>query len=454
VAHDDQITIAEDASFPMEDLEANDENTDSYGNRDIVEQPQHGTISSVLVGSSYRVAYQPFPGYHGPDRFTYRYTRYDAANPPIATVTIDVVSDGLSYEQGASLDVYGGNDVAAGDFDGDGRPDLVVSQNDSIHVLINKTTATGAFEMEPLRFEGGRRPEAVVVADFDGDGLADIATAAGSDGVVVLRNRGGANLEFDAPLVMLAGDASDLTVVDLDRDGLPDLASLDEYGDALVVRRNMSTAGSLAFGPAYFFATPFRPTRIATGDADRVGGMDLIVLSYYTGTLSLFQNAMAIGATVPAFSSRIDRATGINPTDVVLADLDADGHTEIGVMHDDQLWVYANRAVTAGGADFIAARVLDLEHRGYRLEALQLDGTGPIDLFVGASYSFPSVLINQSAGGGLFGFDQAQMEVGLPGESKRANLGDTYGLTTADLDGDGRVEIIATGSSGTVALFD
>ncbi len=454
VAHDDQFTIDEDASLPMSRLEENDENPDSYGNREVVEKPQHGTIENVLVGSTYVMSYQPFPGYHGPDRFTYRYSRYDVVDAAIATVTIDVASDGVSYEHGTSIDTWAGNDVAVGDLDGDGRPDLVVSQADTIQVLLNRTSSPAVFETLPLRFEGGHRPEAVVIADFDGDGHPDIATAAGADGVVVLRNRGSVSFELDAPLLLPAGDAVDLAIADFDRDGRPDVASLDTYSDTMVVRRNTSSPGSLSFGTATLFATPADPTRIATGDADGVGGLDLIVICHYSGQLSLFLNAMAIGATVPAFSARIDRATGISPTDVVLADLDADGHTEIAVMNDDQLWIYANRAVSAGGADFIAARVLDVDYRGFRLVALDADATGPLDLLIGASYNFPSMLINQSAGGGLFDFDETLMEVGVPGSNKRAQLGDTYGLASADLDGDGRLELIATGSTGTVVLFD
>lgn len=454
VARDDQFTIEEDSSLPMSRLAENDDNPDSYGRREVVDKPEHGTIESVLAGSTYVTAYKPFPGYHGPDRFTYQYSGYNVIDAQIATVTIDVTSDGVPYEHGTSLDTWAGNDVAVGDLDGDGRPDMVVSQADTIHVLLNRTSAQGAFEAVPLRFEGGRRPEAVVIADFDGDGYPDIATAAGVDGVVVLRNRGTANFELDAPLRLPAGDAVDLTIADFDRDGKPDVASLDNDSDSLVVRRNTSSPGSLSFGVSTLFDTPAAPTRIATGDADGVGGLDLIVISTYTGQLSLFLNAMAIGATVPAFSARIDRATGTSPTDVVLADLDADGRTEIGVLDDDQLWIYANRSVSAGGADFIAARVLELEYDGYRLFALDADATGPLDLFVGASYNFPSMLVNQSAGGGLFEFEESLMQVGDPSSNKRAQLGDTYGLASADLDGDGRLELIATGSTGTIVLFD
>lgn len=83
-------------------------------------------------------------------------------------------------------------ECALGDFDGDGRTDLVAagtcgSSCDGVSVLL----ATGDGYADPVNFETGRDARAVVVEDFDRDGRNDLAVAnymAAS--VTILLNRG------------------------------------------------------------------------------------------------------------------------------------------------------------------------------------------------------------------------------------------------------------------------
>ena len=61
-------------------------------------------------------------------------------------------------------------------------------------------------------------------------------------------------------------------------------------------------------------------TRIIAVDADGNGQADRAGLA--DGTLALFVNATAVGATVPAFDARLDRGTAPSPKMMFLADLD------------------------------------------------------------------------------------------------------------------------------------
>jgi hypothetical protein len=78
--------------------------------------------------------------------------------------------------------------VAVGDFNGDGKPDLVIANfgKNTVSVLLN-TTAQGATVpsfASLVSFTVGSKPRSVAVGDFNGDGLPDLAVANYLDGTV------------------------------------------------------------------------------------------------------------------------------------------------------------------------------------------------------------------------------------------------------------------------------
>ena len=66
--------------------------------------------------------------------------------------------------------------IAIGDYDGDGVPDLAVSNSssDSVSVLLGR--GDGSFDFD-VRFDVGDRPSYVVIDDLDGDTVPDLVTA-------------------------------------------------------------------------------------------------------------------------------------------------------------------------------------------------------------------------------------------------------------------------------------
>jgi len=73
--------------------------------------------------------------------------------------------------------------VAIGDFNGDGKPDLVVADYlyDTVGVLLN--TGNGAFAA-PVTYAVGQSPWALAVGDFNGDGHLDLVVANANDNTV------------------------------------------------------------------------------------------------------------------------------------------------------------------------------------------------------------------------------------------------------------------------------
>jgi hypothetical protein len=84
--------------------------------------------------------------------------------------------------------VTGAGSVLAGDFNGDGIPDLaVISAGNSVSVL--QGNGDGTFQ-NPVSYLVGNTPTSLVAADFNGDGALDLATAnLRSNDVTVLLNQ-------------------------------------------------------------------------------------------------------------------------------------------------------------------------------------------------------------------------------------------------------------------------
>ena len=116
-----------------------------------------------------------------------------------------------------------------------------------------------------------------------------------------------------------AGGTNPYCVVigDLDGDGKPDLAVVNQGGNTVSVFRNTSASGSItatSFAARVDFATGSYPCAVAISDLDGDGMPDLVVANYLgSNTVSILRNTSSKRPLHGAFATNVDFATGKKP---------------------------------------------------------------------------------------------------------------------------------------------
>jgi len=171
--------------------------------------------------------------------------------------------------------------VAIADINGDGRPDLVVANEDSagigrVSIFYQSTTTPGTF-LPRVDVAAGTEPLSVKIGDLNGDGRADIVVAnagpgfngTGSSGVSVLLQSAITPGTF-LPAVTYATARGSVCVAigDLNNDGRPDLAVANtggsRTGTVSVLLQDATRPGT--FLAATNYPGVFEPLGIAIGN--------------------------------------------------------------------------------------------------------------------------------------------------------------------------------------------
>jgi len=234
--------------------------------------------------------------------------------------------DGTFLTGEVIMDCCQREDIAQGDFDGNGILDLAIANGWTYNVALLTGDGGGGFGHVEA-YDGIGDIEGIVTGDFNEDGHADIAAAHGVHANIFFGDGEG---KFSAPVSFLEGlGCNCLTAGDWDRDGHLDLAVVRAYYLTIMLgdgQGGFSEPLDYDLGSIYHFRNC-----IDAADYNEDGIMDLVVSLESPAIISLF-----LGDGTGEFPDRVDYDAGDWPTSISSGDFDEDGFTDLAVADDDE----------------------------------------------------------------------------------------------------------------------
>ncbi len=338
--------------------------------------------------------------------------------------------------------------MTSADFNGDMNPDLAVANRDDNTVSILLGTSTGSFGVK-TDFPTGAYPFAVITSDFNGDGKADLAVANRfSDSVSILLGTGtgtfGGKTDFG-----VGGEPLDLTSADFNGDLKPDLAVANDADNSVSILLGTGTTGTTgSFGAKTDLTFTRRVSGVTSADFNADNRPDLAVTLFKNSRFnSESKVAVLLGQSNGTFGPEKEFNTGTAPRAPISDDFNGDGKADLAVAT-----YFGPNGVSVlfgqGNGSFGASKGYTANGQyPVSLVSGDFDGFGKPDLAV--LYLNGAIGIHRNKGNGTF-----------PDTWRRqfsAGTGFSYGtwLTTADFNGDGKLDLAASvrGTSSRVAVL-
>jgi hypothetical protein len=396
---------------------------------------------------------------------THRMTAFSTQRFNLTFSGGDTSFTAASFDQNVTFPTQGNpSSVVINDVDGDGKPDLAVSDfnNSSYYSTILKNKSDSAkLSFESVVDNSSQYQYKFPLADLDGDGRYDkVIAIAGPPSVTigVYRNASsvgnilfgrGVSMHNTSPY-MGSFFSGRVSVDDMDRDGKPDIISgNNEDGrdsGSVFILKNASYGNVLSWLPLMGFSTGTTVHHMITADIDGDSLPDVVTYDYSPGRITVLKNTNSTAGL--SLAPHKDFLTGTSLGGLAVADLDGDGKKDILAINLNTTTFSTYRNTSAPG-DISFASKLDFprgnETYGVNAAIGDLNGDNKPDIVI-TNYNDSSVTVyrNTSSPGIILLAKGTKYRVGAFPIS----------ATIGDVDMDGVVDlVVANEGSSSVSIL-
>jgi hypothetical protein len=338
------------------------------------------------------------------------------------------------YSAGAEYPISGQPvSLTASDLAGSGHDDLVVGNQDgTVNVLMGD--GTGHFNALPVITAGTGAISAVVAGDFNGDGVPDVALAQANAGqVTVLLGKGDGT--FQAGVSYGVGNnPTSLIAANLNGTGATDLVAVNHAANTFSV---LMGNGDGTFQATHDYVAGNGPLAVAAGNFYSSGNTDLAIVNYGDGTISV-----PAGLGDGTFKAARSYLTGLERKAIAAGDLNGDGISDLVVTNycgnDGSCTGNGNAAVFLGNADqtYRLGSTYTLGSGPVAVSLADVNGDGKLDLLA-VNRNDKTLMVMLGNGDGTFGKAQTISLSGSPNA-----------LYVADFNGDGKKDVAIASDCG------